>query len=118
MPSASTDTVFARIVRGEMPAQIVYQDEDMTAFRDTNPVAPVHVLVVPNKPIATLNDATAEDERLLGKILLTAQRLARDLGIAEGGYRIVLNCNSQGGQSVYYLHFHLLGGRKMTWPPG
>jgi histidine triad (HIT) family protein len=101
-----------------MPAQIVYQDEDMTAFRDTNPVAPVHVLVVPNKPIATLNDATAEDERLLGKILLTAQRLARDLGIAEGGYRIVLNCNSQGGQSVYYLHFHLLGGRKMTWPPG
>ena len=118
MPSASTDTVFARIVRGEMPAQIVYQDEDMTAFRDTNPVAPVHVLVVPNKPIATLNDATAEDERLLGKILLTAQRLAHELGIAEGGYRIVLNCNSQGGQSVFYLHFHLLGGRKMTWPPG
>lgn len=112
------DTIFAKIVRKEIPAQIVYQDDDVTAFRDLNPAAPTHILIVPNKIIPTLNDATAEDERLLGKLLLTAQKLAKDEGIAAGGYRVVMNCNADGGQSVYHIHLHLLGGRKMMWPPG
>lgn len=116
--SMTTDTLFAKIVRREIPAQIVYQDEDVTAFRDINPSAPVHVLIVPNTIIPTLNDATPEDERLLGKLLLTAQKLAKDLGIAESGYRVVTNVNNDGGQSVYHIHLHLLGGRKLGWPPG
>jgi histidine triad (HIT) family protein len=118
MPSATERTIFEKIVQREIPAHIVYQDDEVTAFRDVNPVAPIHILVAPNKPLRTLNNATAEDTHLLGKLLLTAQRLAHELGIADDGYRIVMNCNSQGGQSVYHLHFHLLGGRKMTWPPG
>lgn len=114
----STETIFTKIVRREIPAQIVYQDDDVTAFRDLNPAAPTHILIVPNKVIANLNDATAGDERLLGKLLLIAQKLAVQEGIAAGGYRVVMNCNADGGQSVYHLHLHLLGGRKMTWPPG
>jgi histidine triad (HIT) family protein len=113
-----TDTIFAKIVRKEISAKIVYQDEDVTAFRDMNPAAPTHILIVPNQIIPTLNDATPEDERLLGKLLLTAQKLAAQEGIAAGGYRVVMNCNADGGQSVYHVHLHLLGGRKMTWPPG
>jgi histidine triad (HIT) family protein len=112
------DTLFARIARREVPAQIVYQDEDVTAFRDVNPMAPTHVLIIPNKVIPTLNDAGPEDQALLGKLLLVARRLASEWGIAEQGYRIVINCNSQAGQSVYHLHLHLLGGRRMSWPPG
>src|ERR1700693_1236334 len=100
MSSSSDDTIFARIVRREAPAQIVYQDHDVTAFRDINPAAPTHVLVVPNKPIRTLNDASADDERLLGKMMLTAQRLAGELGVADSGYRVVVNCNPNGGQTV------------------
>jgi histidine triad (HIT) family protein len=114
----SNDTLFAKIVRREIPAQIVFQDEDVTAFRDLNPAAPTHILIVPNQIIPTLNDATPEDERVLGKLLLTAQKLAAQEGIAAGGYRVVMNCNADGGQSVYHIHLHLLGGRKMTWPPG
>lgn len=114
----SSDTIFAKIARREIPAQIVYQDDDVTAFRDLNPAAPTHILIVPNKIIPTLNDATAEDERLLGKLLLTAQKLAKDEGIAAGGYRVVMNCNADGGQSVYHIHLHLLGGRTLGWPPG
>jgi histidine triad (HIT) family protein len=119
MPIPDRDeTIFLKIVRHEIPAQIVYQDDEITAFRDINPAAPTHVLIVPNKQMTTLNEATAEDEHLLGKIVLTAQRLANELGIDQTGYRLVMNCNSNGGQSVYHLHFHLLGGRKMGWPPG
>lgn len=113
-----TDTPFARIARGELPAQIVYQDDDVTAFRDINPVAPTHILVIPNKAIPTLNDATAEDERVLGKLLLVARRVALEQGIAESGYRLVMNTNRDGGQSVYHVHVHVLGGRRMAWPPG
>ncbi|MCS7056288.1 MAG: histidine triad nucleotide-binding protein [Thermoflexales bacterium] len=113
-----TDTLFAKIARREVPARIVYQDEAVTAFHDINPVAPTHILIVPNKIIPTLNDATDDDAALLGRMMLTAQKLAREAGIAEGGYRLVVNCNPDGGQSVYHLHIHLLGGRKMTWPPG
>ncbi len=113
-----TETIFTRIVRGEAPARIVYRDDEVTAFHDISPAAPTHILIVPNKTLRTLNDAGPDDQALLGKLLLTAQRIAAEMGIAEQGYRIVINCNSQGGQSVYHLHLHLLGGRHMTWPPG
>ena len=119
MPESSEDdTIFSKIVRHELPAHILYQDDEITAFLDINPAAPTHVLIVSNKHIRSLNEATVEDERLLGKMLLTAQRMAQELGVDQSGYRVVLNCNSHGGQSVYHLHFHLLGGRRMAWPPG
>ena len=118
MPVEPDGEIFSRIVRREIPARIIYQDDDVTAFYDVNPIAPTHVLIVPNQMIRTLNDATLADEHLLGKMLLTAQRVARDLGISESGYRIVINVNKQAGQSVFYLHFHVLGGRRMSWPPG
>jgi histidine triad (HIT) family protein len=112
------DTLFAKIARREIPAQIVYQDDDVTAFRDINPAAPTHVLIVPNKIIPTLNDATPADQMLLGKLLLTAQKLAKEMGIAADGYRAVMNVNSDAGQTVFHIHLHLLGGRKLAWPPG
>ena len=112
------DTLFAKIARREIPAQIVYQDDDVTAFRDISPAAPTHVLIVPNKVIPTLNEATPADQMLLGKLLLTAQKLAKEMGIAEEGYRVVLNTNSDAGQTVFHIHLHLLGGRKLAWPPG
>ncbi len=114
----SADSLFAKIARREIPAQIVYQDDDVTAFRDINPAAPTHVLIVPNKVIPTLNDASPEDQLVLGKLLLTAQRLARALGVDQSGYRVVMNTNSDAGQSVFHIHLHLLGGRKLAWPPG
>lgn len=114
----STDTIFAKIARKEIPAQILYQDDDVTAFKDVNPAAPVHVLIIPNKIIPTLNDATADDQRVLGKLILVAQQLAKDLGVDKSGFRLVINTNSDAGQSVYHVHLHLLGGRKLAWPPG
>jgi histidine triad (HIT) family protein len=115
MPS---DTLFAKIARREIPAQIVFQDDDVTAFRDINPGAPVHILIVPNKIIPTLNDVTPEDQAVLGKLLLTAARLAKEMGVDGSGYRVVMNTNSDGGQTVYHIHLHLLAGRRLTWPPG
>lgn len=112
------DTIFGKIIRREVPADIVYEDDDVLAFRDLNPQAPVHVLFIPKKPIATLNDASDEDAALLGKVQLAAARYARQEGFAEDGYRTVTNCNQHGGQTVYHLHVHLLAGRKLTWPPG
>ena len=112
------DTIFAKIARREIPAQIVYQDDEVTAFRDITPAAPTHILIIPNKIIPTLNDATPLDEQLLGKMVLTARKIAKEQGIAESGYRIVMNCNGDGGQSVFHIHRHLLGGRKLAWPPG
>jgi histidine triad (HIT) family protein len=106
-------TVFGRIVRGESPAEILYQDDLVTAFRDISPVAPVHILIVPNREIATANDLRQEDEAVAGRVLLVAVRMAREAGIAEDGYRIILNCNRHGGQTVYHLHAHLLGGRPL-----
>lgn len=114
----ATDTLFAKIARREIPAEIVYQDADITAFRDIHPSAPVHVLIVPNKIIPTLNDASPEDQAVLGKLFLVAQQLAKELGIDQSGYRVVLNTNGDGGQSVFHIHLHLLGGRKLAWPPG
>jgi len=110
--------VFARIIRREIPAQIEYEDEEVVAFRDINPQAPIHILVVPKKAIPTLNDASEEDIPLLGKLLWVARQLAHQHGIAERGYRLVLNCNREAGQTVFHIHLHLLGGRPFQWPPG
>jgi len=106
-------TIFARIIRGEAQADIVYQDDRLTCFRDINPAAPVHILIVPNKAIATVNDLCDEDEGLVGHMFLTARRLAREQGIDESGYRLIINCNRDGGQVVDHLHLHLLGGRPL-----
>jgi histidine triad (HIT) family protein len=106
-------TVFERIVAGELPAQIVHKDERVTAFRDLHPRAPVHILIVPNKPIPTANDIADADEALIGHLYTVARDLARREGIAETGYRLIINCNAHGGQEVYHLHVHLLGGRPL-----
>ncbi len=106
-------TIFAKIIAGEIPADIVYQDELVTAFRDVHPQAPTHILIVPNKEIGTVNDLTAEDEQIAGRLLLVAKKLAADEGIAEDGYRLMINCNAHGGQEVFHLHMHLLGGRPL-----
>lgn len=106
-------TLFAKIIRGELPAAIVYQDDLVTAFRDINPQAPTHVLVVPNKVIRTANDLTAEDEQIAGRMLLVARKIAEQEGIAEDGYRLIINCNRHGGQEVYHLHLHVIGGRPL-----
>lgn len=112
------DCIFCRIVKREIPASIVYEDEDLLAFSDLTPQAPVHILVVPKRHIATLNDLSKADDALMGALLRRAAAIAADRGIAESGYRTVLNCNADGGQSVFHVHLHLLGGRAMTWPPG
>jgi histidine triad (HIT) family protein len=106
-------TIFAKIISGEVPAAIVYQDELVTAFRDINPAAPVHILIVPNKVIPTVNDLQDVDEPIAGRMLLAAAKIAAQEGIAESGYRLIVNCNRDGGQEVYHLHMHLMGGRRM-----
>lgn len=113
-----SDTIFSKIVRREIPADIVYENDDVLAFRDLNPQAPVHVLFIPKRAVATLNDAATTDAELLGKLLLASAEYARQQGFAEQGYRTVINCNGDGGQTVFHLHVHLLAGRRMTWPPG
>jgi len=107
------ETIFSKIIRGEAPADIVFRDEQVTAFRDIHPQAPTHILIIPNKLIPTVNDITAADESLLGHLFVVAARIAEQEGIAERGYRIIVNCNREGGQVVYHLHMHLLGGRPM-----
>jgi histidine triad (HIT) family protein len=111
-------TLFTRIVNREIPAKIVYEDDQCLAFEDIAPKAPTHVLLIPKKEIASLDALVAEDAALLGHMMLVVQKLARDLGIADGGYRLVANTGADGGQSVDHLHFHLLGGRTLDWPPG
>ncbi|MBI2264737.1 MAG: histidine triad nucleotide-binding protein [Armatimonadetes bacterium] len=113
-----TDCLFCRIAQGEVPSSKVYEDELTYAFGDIHPQAPVHVLLVPRKHIATHLDVASGDLGLLGHMHDVVNRLARDLGVAEQGFRIVLNCKEWAGQSVDHLHFHLLGGRRMSWPPG
>lgn len=107
------ETVFSRIIRREIPADIVYQDERVTAFTDVRPQAPAHVLIVPNKLIPTLNEVSAEDEGVLGHMLVVAAEVAKRQGIAKDGYRLIINCGPNGGQEVYHLHMHLLGGRRL-----
>jgi len=106
-------TIFSKIVNQEIPATLLYQDDLVTAFRDINPQAPVHILIVPNKEIATVNDLTEEDERTAGRMLLVAKKLAEQEGIAVNGYRLMINCNQHGGQEVFHLHMHLMGGHFM-----
>ena len=113
-----SDTIFGRIIRREIPADIVYEDEQVLAFRDVNPQAPVHILIIPKRAIATLNDLRPEDEPLVGHLHTVAAKLAADMGFAESGYRTVMNCNGDGGQTVFHIHLHLLAGRPLTWPPG
>lgn len=109
----SEDTLFTKIVNHEIPAEILFQDERVTAFKDINPQAPHHVLIIPNKPIPTVNDVEPEDESTLGYLFIVAARLADELGIADDGYRVMVNCNRHGGQEVYHLHMHLFGGRPL-----
>lgn len=111
------DTIFGKIIRREIPADIVYEDDLALAFRDINPQAPVHILVIPKKPIVKLADAEPEDHKILGHLLLIVKRVAEQAGL-ENGYRVVINNGPDGGQTVYHLHLHILGGRQMAWPPG
>ncbi len=112
------ETIFHKIAAGTAPADLVYSDDKVMAFRDINPQAPVHVLLIPREEMESLNDAAKTDINILGHLLYTAAKVANQLGIAETGYRVVINTGSSAGQSVEYLHLHLLGGRDMTWPPG
>ncbi|HEX9793256.1 MAG TPA: histidine triad nucleotide-binding protein [Planctomycetota bacterium] len=115
---AAEKTIFARIADGELPADLVYEDDRALAFRDRDPKAPIHVLVIPRQPLVSVAEALPEDAALLGHLLLVAARVARELGLEEDGYRVVTNVGRDGGQSVFHLHLHLLGGRPLTWPPG
>jgi len=109
---------FCKIAEGDIPADIIFQSDDVIAFRDINPQAPTHALIIPKRHISTLNDLEEGDEHLVGSLFLAAKSLATELGFAEDGYRTVFNCNAHGGQSVYHIHLHLLGGRQLGWPPG
>jgi histidine triad (HIT) family protein len=113
-----SDCLFCKFVSGDIKPNTVYEDDEILAFRDINPQAPTHILVIPKQHIATLNDLDENHEALIGKLYLAAQKIAREEGIAEAGYRTVVNCNEQAGQSVFHIHLHLLGGRDMRWPPG
>ena len=115
--SPNTETIFSKIIRKEIPANIVYEDDLALAFTDVNPQAPVHILIIPKKPIVNLATAEPEDKALLGHLLLTVQKVAEQAGL-ENGYRVVMNTGVDGGQTVYHLHIHILGGRSMSWPPG
>lgn len=112
------DCIFCKIIKGEIATQIVYQDEKIIAFNDKHPCAPIHQLIVPKKHIATLNDLAENENLLVGNMLQTARLLATEAHIAKSGYRAVFNCNKDGGQEVFHLHLHLLGGRALNWPPG
>ena len=111
-------TIFQKIIDKEIPADIVYEDNHVLAFKDIQPQAPIHILIIPKKAIVNIATATEEDGALLGKLMLAAANIAKELGVAEQGYRLVTNCNEYGGQSVYHLHIHLLAGRRLSWPPG
>ena len=114
----SNDCLFCKIVAGELSADIIYESETALAFRDINPQAPNHVLVIPRKHISTINDSALEDETLVGSLYTAAREIAAKEGFAEQGYRTVMNCNEGAGQSVFHIHLHVLGGRTLTWPPG
>jgi histidine triad (HIT) family protein len=113
-----SDCLFCKIVAGEIPGKIVHQDDQLIAFSDINPQAPLHVLVVPKQHIATLNDLGGEHEVLIGAMVRAAAKIAKDRGYDGSGYRTVFNCNAQAGQTVFHIHLHVLGGRPLSWPPG
>ena len=113
-----TNCLFCRIIAGEIPGTILYQDDRLVILKDINPQAPTHALVVPRRHIATLNDLTADDDGLVGEMTRRAAAIAKDQGLADGGYRVLFNCNADAGQTVFHIHMHLLGGRRLGWPPG
>ena len=112
------DCIFCKIINGQIPAQTVYEDDELLAFEDVNPVAPVHILIVPKNHIDTLNDLTPANAEIMGKMILCAKNLANEKHVSKEGYRVVMNCMSGAGQSVFHIHLHLLGGRILRWPPG
>ena len=114
----SGNCLFCKVVSGEIPAAVVHRDDDLVAFKDINPQAPLHLLIIPTRHIATLNDVGENDAALIGRMLRLAADLAKQNGHADRGYRTVFNCNSQAGQTVFHIHLHLLAGRSLTWPPG
>lgn len=113
-----SDCLFCKMVAGEIKPDVVSESEQLLAFRDIAPQAPTHILIIPKRHIATLNDLTSEEGELVGSMILMARQIAADQGLAERGYRLLFNCNADGGQAVYHIHLHLLGGRKLGWPPG
>ncbi|MBC8174423.1 MAG: histidine triad nucleotide-binding protein [Candidatus Marinimicrobia bacterium] len=113
-----TDCLFCKIVKKEIPSDIIFETDTLMAFKDINPQAPHHILIIPKNHITTVNDLDERDSELIGELVLAAKDLAKELEIAEPGYRLLFNCNADGGQDVFHIHLHLLGGRKMTWPPG
>ena len=116
-PVAEEETIFAKIIRGEVPADIVYEDSRALAFKDVNPQAPVHLLVIPKEPVVSIGEAAADQCELLGHLMLVAQRVARDAGVGDA-FRVVANSGADAGQSVFHLHLHVIGGRPLSWPPG
>jgi histidine triad (HIT) family protein len=112
------DCLFCKIIDKSIPGNIIFEDEKILAFHDVSPQAPTHFLVIPKQHISTLNELSEDNAGLIGHMLITAKNLAAQQGIAEGGYRLAMNCNEDGGQSVYHIHLHVLGGRKLGWPPG
>ena|SRR3989338_5440382 len=112
------ECIFCKIAKKDVPAKIVFEDAEVIAFNDTNPQAPVHIMIIPKKHMEKISDLTQDDIGITGRLVLIAKRLAKEKGIEESGYRIVFNCNKDAGQAVFHLHLHLLGGRKFTWPPG
>ncbi|NOR19497.1 MAG: HIT domain-containing protein [Xanthomonadales bacterium] len=113
-----SEDLFLKIISREIPADIVYENDDVLAFRDVNPQAPLHVLIIPKVHIRTINEMQPQNAELFGKLFLAAQDIAAQQGVAEDGYRVVMNCNSAAGQTVFHVHLHLLGGRQFSWPPG
>lgn len=112
-----SETLFTKIINREIPADIVYEDDHSLAFRDINPQAPVHLLIIPKKAIATINDLEEDDRELVGHLFIVAKKLAREMGFDDDGYRVVMNCNEQAGQTVFHIHLHLLAGKPLGWPP-
>ena len=113
-----TDCLFCKIIDGEIPGDIVYENDSVLAFNDINPIAPVHILVIPKEHIATLNDLEEKHTQTMGELFLAAKQIASEKGISESGYRTVFNCNKDAQQTVFHIHLHLIAGRQMTWPPG
>lgn len=113
-----TDCLFCKIRDGEIPADIVFENDDVIAFNDVNPQAPIHIIIIPKKHIPTTNDVKDSDELIMGKLFIAAKNIADEKSVSDEGYRLVVNCNEKAGQTVFHIHMHLLAGRSMTWPPG
>ena len=113
-----TETIFDKIISKEIPADIVYEDNDFLAFNDINPQAPIHILIIPKKRIPTINNLHEDDSKLIGKMVVIAKNIAQEKEFSKDGYRLIFNCNENGGQTVFHIHLHILGGRSLSWPPG